>query len=107
MKCLSCGHQNEADNEFCENCGSAFGITCERCGRINGRNSRFCGRCGTALATSPSAPFNQAAQDLLQALSTKGGERKHLTVLFADIRDSTSLLDSLGDPELGMKRIRP
>jgi adenylate cyclase len=40
-------------------------------------------------------------------LSSKGGERKRLTVLFADIRNSTSLIDSLGDPELGMRRLEP
>jgi class 3 adenylate cyclase/tetratricopeptide (TPR) repeat protein len=40
-------------------------------------------------------------------LNAKGGERKRLTILFADIRNSTSLIDSLNDPELGMKRLRP
>ena len=43
----------------------------------------------------------------MRSLSTKGGERKRLTVLFADIRNSTSLVDSLGDPELGMRRLEP
>ena len=60
---------------------------------------RFCGQCGTALTTkwvSPDSP----PQRLLRSLSTKGGERKSLTLLFADIRNSTSLVDSLGDPEL-------
>jgi adenylate cyclase len=43
----------------------------------------------------------------LRSLNAKGGERKRLTVLFADIRNSTGLIDSLGDPELGMKRLQP
>ena len=47
------------------------------------------------------------SQQLLRSLSNKGGERKHLTVLFADIKNSTSLIDSLGDPELGMRRFDP
>ena len=34
---------------------------------------------------------------VLRALSASGGEYKRLTVLFADIRNSTSLIDSLGD----------
>jgi class 3 adenylate cyclase/tetratricopeptide (TPR) repeat protein len=50
---------------------------------------------------------SQPSQDLLRALSAKGGERKHLTVLFADVRDSTRLIDSLGDPEAGMRRLKP
>jgi adenylate cyclase len=40
-------------------------------------------------------------------LNAKGGERKRLTILFADIRNSTGLIDSLGDPELGMRRLQP
>ena len=58
----------------------------------------------------PSGPRvlpDQSAQRTLQSLSSKGGERKRLTVLFADIRDSTRLIDSLGDPELAMQRLDP
>jgi adenylate cyclase len=73
---------------------------------MNGPASNFCGQCGTALSTkSPTTdPFPER---LLRSLSTKGGERKRLTVLFADIRNSTSLIDSLGDPELAMQRLDP
>jgi adenylate cyclase len=44
---------------------------------------------------------------MLRSLHAKGGERKRLTILFADIRNSTGLIDSLGDPELGMRRLQP
>nr|WP_246755660.1 adenylate/guanylate cyclase domain-containing protein [Bradyrhizobium sp. CCBAU 53338] len=30
-----------------------------------------------------------------------------MTILFADIRNSTSLIDNLGDPELGLNRLQP
>ncbi|WP_370196139.1 adenylate/guanylate cyclase domain-containing protein [Bradyrhizobium elkanii] len=73
---------------------------------MNGPSSRFCGRCGTALATGSVRP-DAPSQRLLRSLSTKGGERKNLTLLFADIRNSTNLIDSLGDPELGMRRLEP
>ena len=108
MECLGCGHQNKLENEFCENCGASFGITCDRCGRIGSRSSRFCGQCGNPLVPS-SAPtlIADPGQGILHALTTKGGERKHLTILFADIRNSTSLIDSLGDPEAGMQRLKP
>jgi len=46
-------------------------------------------------------------QHVLASLNAKGGERKRLTILFADIRNSTSLIDSLGDPEIGMRRLQP
>jgi class 3 adenylate cyclase/tetratricopeptide (TPR) repeat protein len=50
---------------------------------------------------------NQSWQHVLRSLNAKGGERKRLTILFADIRNSTGLIDSLGDPELGMRRLQP
>ncbi|WP_456660726.1 adenylate/guanylate cyclase domain-containing protein [Bradyrhizobium sp. JR3.5] len=50
---------------------------------------------------------NRPWQQVLRSLYAKGGERKRLTILFADIRNSTGLIDSLGDPELGMKRLQP
>ena len=40
-------------------------------------------------------------------MNAKGGERKRLTILFADIRNSTGLIDGLSDPELGMRRLQP
>src|ERR1700727_2253400 len=108
MECLGCGQWNKLDNEFCENCGSAFGLACDRCGRINSRSSRFCGQCGNALSASASSASSvQPAQGMLDALNTKGGESKHLTFLFAATRTSPSLIDSLGDPEAGMQRLKP
>ncbi|HKS20874.1 MAG TPA: adenylate/guanylate cyclase domain-containing protein [Bradyrhizobium sp.] len=106
MECTECGSPNKAGNHFCESCGAAFGTKCDNCFHVNGPNSRFCGQCGTALAVSSNAP-NPFSQRVLRSLSSKGGERKNLTVLFADIRNSTSLIDSLGDPELAMRRLEP
>jgi adenylate cyclase len=74
---------------------------------LNGATARFCGRCGTALKTTAAEVPNQSWQHVLKSLSTKGGERKRLTILFADIRNSTELIDSLGDPEAGMRRLQP
>jgi class 3 adenylate cyclase/tetratricopeptide (TPR) repeat protein len=106
MQCLRCDSQNKAGNEYCESCGASLGIKCDACSHINGPTSRFCGQCGTALVSTSASP-EVSSQHILRSLSTKGGERKRLTVLFADIRNSTSLIDSLGDPELGMRRLEP
>src|SRR5262245_4335127 len=43
---------------------------------------------------------------LLRALSAAGGERKWLTVLFADVKNSTALIDA-DDPEVAMQRLQP
>ncbi|MEA2888727.1 MAG: hypothetical protein QOD11_3087, partial [Bradyrhizobium sp.] len=107
MQCARCGGQNKASNDYCESCGAPLGIKCNACNHINGPTSRFCGQCSAALGPAPAAGPDPSSQQLLRSLSSKGGERKRLTILFADIRNSTSLIDSLGDPELGMRRLEP
>ena len=107
MQCLHCGCQNKATNEYCEGCGATLGIECSACGHLNGPTARFCGRCRAVLAAESAQLSSQPWSQVLKSLQAKGGERKHVTILFADIRNSTGLMDSLGDPELGMKRLQP
>jgi class 3 adenylate cyclase/tetratricopeptide (TPR) repeat protein len=107
MQCLRCGCQNRVSNNYCEGCGAPLGIECKACGHQNGPSSRFCGKCSAPLRDGITVPAAQSAQHVLQSLNAKGGERKRLTILFADIRNSTELIDSLGDPELGMERLQP
>ncbi len=106
MECARCGRQNQAGNTSCDLCGAPLGLKCEACDHINGATNRFCGQCGSPLP-GRLAPPDHSAQRVLRTLSNRGGERKRLTVLFADIRDSTHLIDSLGDPELAMRRLDP
>ncbi len=107
MQCLRCGCQNKATNEYCEGCGATLGIECSACGHLSGPTARFCGRCSAALKPLAAEATNQSWQHVLRSLNAKGGERKRLTILFADIRNSTGLIDRLGDPELGMRRLQP
>ena len=75
----------------------------------------FCGGCGQALthdgglppaaeAPTPALPGPLAA--LLSSRFAREGERKQVTVLFADIRGSTELIQEL-DPEQAMHRLEP
>src|ERR1700686_3708236 len=107
MQCLRCGCQNRATNEYCEACGASLGIKCSACGHVNGSAARFCGQCSAALTLTAPELFNQSWHHVLRSLNAKGGERKRVTILFADICNSTGLIDSLGDPEAGMKRLQP
>jgi len=107
MQCLRCGCENKTTNKYCEGCGAALGIECSACGHLNGPTARFCGHCSAALKAIAAEVPNQSWQQVLRSLNTKGGERKRLTILFADIRNSTELIDSLGDPEAGMRRLQP
>src|SRR5215469_16045324 len=106
MQCGRCGHQNRPINQYCEGCGSSLETECTACGHVNPPTAHFCGQCSAALKTGTAEASRQSWQTIASSLSTKGGERKRLTVLFADIRDSTRLIDGLGDPELGMERLR-
>jgi hypothetical protein len=60
-------------------------MRCSNCGSENPAGKRFCGDCGTPLDRLPSEH---------PAL----GERRHLTVLFCDLVNSTNLASQL-DPE--------
>jgi len=102
MLCRYCNSDNSATNAFCETCGKPLQIACAACGHINGPISRFCGRCSAPL----NLPSRRPAEELLRALSVTGGERKHLTIFFADISNSTGLIQ-FPDPEDAMHRIQP
>ena len=105
MNCRRCGRANSADNAYCNACGASLDTSCSACNHLNRANSRFCGRCGAPLTPSAIEPGQSPAESLF---STNGvaGERKRITVLFADISNSTSLIQNM-DPELGVERLQP
>jgi len=94
----ACGGQNKASNDYCESCGAPLGIKCDACNHINGPTSRFADNAARRWRRGVESRSILAAHPAV--VEQQGGERKSLTVLFADIRNSTSLIDSLGDPEL-------
>ena len=104
MKCPRCGRDNSETSSFCGGCGVPLGPKCASCGHANRIDSRFCDNCGKPINTA--ARSSQASDQLLSSLSASGGERKRLTVLFADMRNSTELIAAI-DPEQAMSRIRP
>src|SRR5260370_4346471 len=104
MQCPGCGGDNSAASAFCAACGGPLGPTCAACGHPNRPGSRFCAQCSKPLALS--APLSPSSDQLLRSLTASGGERKRLTVLFADIWNSTGLIERI-DPEQAMLRMRP
>src|SRR5512135_2653335 len=50
MTCSNCGHVNDADAEFCENCGMALPRVCAQCGSPLKPSAQFCKKCGTPVA---------------------------------------------------------
>lgn len=107
MQCPNCGHTNAADAKFCAQCGTGLTITCGVCSTVAVPGAAFCTNCGAALGSEASGA-SELARYLPQELLTKlesaragramHGERRTVTMLFADIKGSTSAAEQL-DPE--------
>jgi class 3 adenylate cyclase/tetratricopeptide (TPR) repeat protein len=106
MECPRCRHDNTAGAASCSLCGGRLGLACPGCGRANPPGSRFCNRCGTALPTAATprfaTPDAYTPRHLAGRIATSRvaleGERKQVTVLFADIQGSLEMVAGR-DPE--------
>ena len=115
MKCSRCQHENPSGVKFCGECGARLESVCAACGATNPPGNKFCGQCGTALAqamtpTKFSSPETYTpkhlAEKILTSKSALEGERKQVTVLFADMKGSMELLADR-DPEEARKLLDP
>jgi class 3 adenylate cyclase/pimeloyl-ACP methyl ester carboxylesterase len=103
MNCPECGQANPADARFCNSCGFRLLLTCPACKQPNPPASRFCNACGQKLSeTEGLAPTSYTPKHLADKILTSKealeGERKLVTVLFADVSGFTALSERL-DPE--------
>ena len=98
MKCASCGTVVRQRQRFCEACGVPVERKCRECGALASPSARFCGTCGSVLAAEPPASSRGATRDEATSLTSNQGERRQLTVLFADVVGATTLSGRL-DPE--------
>ncbi len=108
MRCGSCQTENPAGNRFCEQCGAALLARCPACGVPLRPGSRFCGGCGARVGAEAPTPTpvntpasytpKHLADKILKSHSALEGERRQVTVLFADMAGFTRLAEKL-DPE--------
>ncbi|HEV3348424.1 MAG TPA: zinc-ribbon domain-containing protein, partial [Methylomirabilota bacterium] len=116
MNCPRCHAENRPDRRFCGGCGFPFASRCPACGFANEAAERFCGGCGAALAAAPAGeprfgppeaytPKHLAAR-ILDSKAALEGERKLVTVLFADLQSSMELLADR-DPEEARRVLDP
>jgi len=109
MKCPKCQFENPVGIQFCGKCGTKLAKICSQCGFDNPPGFDFCGKCGQILAEPKAhAPVDYSqplsyipknlADKILSARSSMEGERKQVTVLFADVKGFTSISEKL-DPE--------
>ena len=115
MKCPGCQHDNAAGQKFCGECGARLPVVCPACAAANPPGQKFCGECGAPLArTVTAAKFispetytpKHLAEKILTSKSALEGERKQVTVLFADMKGSMELLADR-DPEEARKLLDP
>ncbi|MGI8423529.1 MAG: AAA family ATPase [Chloroflexota bacterium] len=118
MKCSRCEHENEAGAKFCEECAAPLARTCVNCGRPLSPRAKFCPECahptgsGPGAATTPRFTSPEAytprhlAEKILTSKNALEGERKLVTVVFADLKGSMELLADR-DPEDARKLLDP
>ncbi len=90
MKCPACAAENRAGIRFCVQCGAGLARACPSCGAAFNEGERFCGECGASLS-GDSARSRQAVGQSQVETSSRVAERRHVTVLFADLVGFTPL----------------
>lgn len=127
MTCPACRYLNEPQARFCAQCGQPLDTPCPACGSLVKADTRFCNQCGQRLLPHPAtaepavqAETSSASQLALDVklgqlqgylprhlaekiLANRGrleGERKLVTVLFADVAGYAALSEQLGEEAL-------
>src|SRR5205809_178285 len=108
MECPRCHAANADGARFCGECGASLtrDATCSGCGHLNPPGQEFWNGCGQPLgASAPAATRDPSAytpkhlaEKILTSRTALEGERKQVTVLFADVKGSMALAEQL-DPE--------
>src|SRR5262245_42629334 len=115
MRCPRCTAENDGAARFCEDCGAHLEQVCPSCGSPITPGKKFCRSCGVSLAAaSPSTRFptpesytpKHLVEKILISKGALEGERKQVTVLFADLKGSMELLVDR-DPEEARKILDP
>jgi predicted ATPase/class 3 adenylate cyclase len=114
MKCLRCQAENPTGTRFCGQCAAPFISVCPSCGASNSPENKFCGQCAAPLdkparprfAAPESYTPKHLAEKILTSRTALEGERKQVTVLFADLKGSMELLADR-DPEEARKILDP
>ncbi len=106
MNCPQCQTQNPEDNKFCRKCGTKLVKTCPQCNSETLPDDTFCGKCGHDLRKPREAkpldydqPHSYTPKHLADKILTNRnyieGERKVVTVMFADVAGFTSMSEKL------------
>ena len=115
MQCPRCQHENPPPAKFCLECGARLAQTCAQCATVLPAGAKFCLECGQPVGAPTATGRFQSpdvytpkhlAEKILTSKSALEGERKQVTVLFADLKGSMELLADR-DPEEARKLLDP
>src|SRR5687767_7138509 len=121
MRCPQCQHENPEHAKFCLECGTRLTLTCGQCSTELPPNAKFCLECGHPVGARPTTPAapptsrftspqsytpQHLAERIISSRGALEGERKQVTVLFADLKGSMELLADR-DPEEARKVLDP
>jgi class 3 adenylate cyclase/tetratricopeptide (TPR) repeat protein len=113
VKCSRCEQENPAQAKFCLECGARLERRCAKCGGVLPSVAKFCPECGervlpgdAAAATPESYTPRHLAEKIVSSKIAMEGERKQVTVLFADLKGSMELLAGR-DPEEARRILDP
>jgi class 3 adenylate cyclase/tetratricopeptide (TPR) repeat protein len=122
MRCPRCESDNPEGMKFCIECAAPLTRRCPHCDAANPPQARFCGQCAASLSrplpASASPPYAlhahtplsytpaYLAEKILHSKTDLEGERKQVTVLFADLKGSMELLAER-DPEDARRLLDP
>ena len=98
MLCPHCQTENREGRRFCAGCGGPLPAPCGACGFMNQADEKFCGGCGRPLAESAAPKAAPVAKTQAPKPQDAAGDRRPVTVMFADLTGYTALSASL-DPE--------
>jgi class 3 adenylate cyclase/tetratricopeptide (TPR) repeat protein len=118
MRCPRCEADMPDGAKFCIECGAPLTPRCPQCGADVLPRAKFCAECGTPLTgqtpvsppAHPQLPLSYTpthlAEKILISRAAVEGERKQVTVLFADLKGSMELLADR-DPEEARQLLDP
>jgi class 3 adenylate cyclase/tetratricopeptide (TPR) repeat protein len=115
MQCPRCRQDNPPRAKFCLECATPLAHRCASCGTPLPAEARFCFECAAPVG-APRLPLRfttpetytpkHLAERIINSKTALEGERKQVTVLFADLKGSMELLADR-DPEEARKLLDP
>lgn len=101
MKCPACQFENPDGMKFCGQCGKPCAPSCPGCGAEVPAGMAFCGQCGTRIGgeAPQTAPVTETVVKPA-ATVTRRDELKTVTVLFSDVKGSTTMGENLPPDEV-------